>query len=571
MMEESKLRSLVRSMLVNEGFKIGDLSGVRPGDQIPLAWDPSDPHFVKKSADGDAYTSDGRFSSEFGGVFPIRSAFAFADNAPSRDNAAYPSHLEDVLEALKGKSDTVYTIPSGDMQAYIEDGTRIIARSIIDDIDERVRDRKLPSEVADARISIYVTPSSSKHVDEYVEGLRRSLEGYIKSRFKNEKKEAKSSFSSATYKACAEKVKEMLEPRAGRRRVTGPPPYFYDPYNKGQYKEAVMAARAESRRKLEMEENARGTFPEDAVGLYKKIISTVNDCIRSINDFEPRDRSAGRLSSIDVDVRKPFRKIPVTQDPSIQVDKPFINQATNQIRQLDAMIDPLPEDAPLRDVNGVDLSRVQKSHLEGLSKYITRRWNDWKRGGGASYVTVDDLVKDFEEARRRDIPTWRKKMMDDDKTDFSISAVPSMNRQHVARFIEADQEALPSFVHIAVIADDNMESGITLREMRRVLTRIENQPNPPLIVYGAPLLLIRGVEKAQEYTHEKSYTGRRKSNIKVSAPLSNVPESSELYQKIVARLAAMGNPNFKTAEPDDPAGESESESKGEGEEQEEKT
>ncbi len=550
MMEEGKLRSLVRSTLVNEGFKIGNLSGIRPGDQIPLAWDLNDPHFVKKSADGDAYTSDGRFSSEFGGVFPIRSAFAFADNAPSRDNAAYPSHLEDVLEALKGKSDTVYTIPAEDMRAYIEDGVQVIAKSIIDDIDERVRDRKLPSEVADARISIYVTPSSSKHVDEYVEGLRRSLEGYIKSRFKNEKKEAKSSFSSATYKACAEKIKPMLEPRS--RKATRPPPYFFEPYGKGQYKEAVTAARAEARRNLEKEENTRGTFPEDAIRLYKKIISTVNDCIRSINDFEPLDRSAGRLSSIDVDVRKPFRKIPVTQDPSIQVDRPFINQAMNQIRQLDAMIDPLPEGAPLRDVNGVDLSRVQKSHLEGLGKYITKRWNDWKRAGGASYVTVDDLVKDFEEARRRDIPAWRKKMMDDDKTDFSISAVPSMNRQHVARFIEADQEALPSFVHIAVIADDNMESGITLREMRRVLTRIENQPNPPLIVYGAPLLLIRGVEKAQEYTHEKSYTGRRKSNIKVSPPLSNVPESSELYQKIVARLAAMGNPNFKTAEPDGP-------------------
>lgn len=140
------------------------------------------------------------------------------------------------------------------------------------------------------------------------------------------------------------------------------------------------------------------------------------------------------------------------------------------------------------------------------------------------------------------------------KTDFSISVVPGQSRTHVADFIEADTGALPSFTHIAIIADDNMESGVTLREMRRVFDRIRNQSNPPLIVYGAPLLMIRG-QKGREHTHEKNYTGRRKSKLPVAAPLSNIPESSELYKKIVERLAAMGNPEFELAQPEEESGE----------------
>jgi hypothetical protein len=95
-----------------------------------------------------------------------------------------------------------------------------------------------------------------------------------------------------------------------------------------------------------------------------------------------------------------------------------------------------------------------------------------------------------------------------------------------------------------------MESGITLREMRRVFERIRGQSNPPLIVYGAPLLMIRG-QDGRESTHEKNYTGRRKSKLPVAAPLSNIPENTELYKRIIDRLAAMGNPEFELAEPEE--------------------
>lgn len=547
-MKEERLRSLIRSYLMHEGFKVGDLSNHSDGDQIPLSWDPEDVHFVRKSRDGGAYTSDDKFSSEFGGVFPIRSAFAFQENAPSRDNDAYPSHLEDVLEALKGKQDTVYTIPERDMQNYISDGTKIVARSIIDDIDKLVKEGKLPVEVKDARISIYVTPSSSRHVSDYVEGLRSSLERYIGSRFDREKKDLKSNFSKNAYRECAEELKAMFDSffKSGGRSAS----YFYEPYSNKDYKEAVNSAREQARRRVEAEKQKPGTFPRDALSLYMGVLRTINKYIKSMNEFIPPDVSTGRLSSTDIDINRSFRKIPVSQDPGIQADQTIVRQFTKQIGGLARQINP---DAG-SDASEIDLSRVQKSQLNNLSPFIKKRWNAWKKQGISSRLTVEDLIADFEAERRGDIPDWQKRMLAAKKTDFSISVVPSQNRRHVSDFIEADTSTLPTFLHIAIIADDNMESGITLREMRRVFDRIRTQSNPPIMIYGAPLLAIRGQE-GREYTHEKNYTGRRKSKLPVAAPLSNIPVNSVLYKKIENRIKSMVDPNFEISEPEEGSGE----------------
>jgi len=546
-MNERTLRNIVRSYLVNEGFKVGDLSGVKPGDQIPLSWDLNDIHFVRKSESGEAYTSDDKFK-EFqekspGDVFAIRSAFAFQQNAPARNSKAYPSHLEDVLEALKGKRDTVYTIPEKDMQQYISDGTRIIARSIVDDLDERVQRGDLPEEVKEARISIYVTPSSSNHVNDYVEGLRSSLARYIGSRVSVKKKTAKSDFSKNAYKECAEEIKKSIDIfNKGVDRL-GTYDYFFEKFAKKKYEEAVGLAKEKFGKMYERVQANPDSFPEVTQKFVRNIVMKIRRFEKSIKDFQLPD---GYLTSTDVDVNRSFRKIPVSQDPGIQADQTISRQFAKQIGDLAKETNPGAEGI----AGEIDLSKVQKQQLANLSPFIKKRWDAWGKQAVPSRLTVGDLIKDFEDERRGDIPDWRKRMLAANKSDFSISVVPSQNRRHVADFIEADVETLPSFLHIAIIADDNMESGITLREMRRVFDRIRSQSNPPLAIYGAPLLMIRAQE-GREHTHEKNYTGRRKSRLPVAAPLSNIPESSELYRKIIDRLAAMGNPEFALAEPDE--------------------
>jgi hypothetical protein len=547
MMNERKIRDAVRSYLMAEGFKIGDLTGVNPGDQIPLSWDLDDIHFVRKSESGEAYTSDDKFK-EFqdrspGDAFAIRSAFAFQQNAPARDNDAYPSHLEDVLEALKGKRDTVYMIPEKDMRQYVSDGTRIIARSIVDDIDDRVQRGDLPEEVKEARISIYVTPSSSNHVNDYVEDLRSSLTRYIGSRVAVKKKTAKSDFSKNAYKECAEEIKKSIDIFTKGSDRLGTYAYFFEKFSKKKYEEAVGLAKEKFGNIYERLQANPDAFPEVTQKFVRNVVMKIRRFENSIKDFQ---LPGNYLSSTDVDVNRSFRKIPVSQDPGIQADQAISRQFTKQIGDLTKETNP----GTVGIASEIDLSKVQKQQLTNLSPFIKKRWGAWQKQAVPSRLTVSDLIKDFEDERRGDIPDWRKRMLAKKKSDFSISVVPSRNRTHVSDFIKADTSTLPTFTHIAIIADDNMESGVTLREMRRVFDRIRNQSNPPLAIYGAPLLMIRGQHPTSR-THEKSYTGRRKSKLPVAAPLSNIPESSELYKRIIDRLAVMGNPEFELAEPEE--------------------
>ena len=551
MMKEERLRSLVRDYLMGEGFKVGNLSGVRPGDQIPLEWDIDDVHFVKKSDNGEAYTADEKFK-EFRernprDAFAIRAAFAFQQNAPGRDNDSYPSHLEDVLEALKGKRDTVYTIPESDMQQYISDGARIIARSIVDDIDDRVQKGTLPVEVKDARISIYVTPSSSRHVSDYVEGLRNNLQAYIGSRLSGKRKAAKSDFAKNAYRECAEEIKKSIDIFTRGVDRLGTYTYFFEKFAKKKYEEAVLLAKEKFGKIYDRVQVNPDSFPEATQKFVRNVVMKIRRFENSIKQFQ---LPGEYLTSTDIDVNRSFRKIPVSDDPKIQSDQRLVTQFTNQIRDLARATDPTRQ----ADAREVDLSRVSKDQLKDLSPFIKKRWKGWKGQAVPSRLTVDDLIKDFEDERRGDIPDWRKRMIAKNKTEFSISAVPTMNRTHIADFIRADTSTLPTFTHIAIIADDNMESGITLREMRRVFDRIKGESNPPLAIYGAPLLMIRNQDKS-ERTHEKGYTGRRKSKLPVPAPVSNVPQGSELYHKIMSRLEAMGNPELELAEPEEETGE----------------
>jgi len=517
--------------IVHEGFRVGKLSDVHPGDQIPLEWDPNDPHFVRSSVKGDPFTSDKKLESEFPGGFPIRSAFVFSDNAPKNESDEYPSHLEDVLEALKGKSDAVYKIPESDLQRYMIDGSKIIAKSIIDDIDRKIKLEKFPDDMKSARVVIYTTPSSSRHVSDYAEALRQNIESYMSDRFVSASKSAKSQFADTSYRRCAIAVHSLITSFSSRPSFAS---YFMEPYKAGNYKEAAFAARDFAKKRVE---TAAATVSntndkriisseKEVVIFHQRIRKIVNDCVKSINEFEAPDSSADRLSSSSVDTNSAFRKIPASQPAKIQADAGARKQFKDHLIKLGARVN--------EKMLELDLSTLDQDDLVGMSPYITKRWKSWTTGKiDSKFLTVDDLISDFENELRSKYPAWQKKMSKN--TDFSISAIPADLRDHISDYIEVDAESLPQFQHIAVVADDNMESGVSLREMRRAFDRIKDQKHPPLMIYGAPLLLIRSQEpRAGRY--EKSYSGRRKSNITVPAALSNLPEDSELYKKVLDRL-----------------------------------
>lgn len=535
-----------RKCLTSEGFKIGDLSSVRDGEQIPLAWDPDDPHFVRMGKDGSAFTADEKFSADFPGGFSIRSAFTFSENAPKEESDDYPSHLEDVLEALKGKSDTIYKIPDLDLEKYISDGSKVIARSIIDDVDDKIKSGALPDEAKNAPVVIYVTPSSSKHVDDYASALRRNLESYMKERFVSLKRDVREKFAANAHKACADQLSKMLSTFAKPSNSS----YFFDHYNRKEYRDANIAARDFANKRIE---KARETLitrrdqlkanqqasEREVLAFFKKVKDTVNDCMKSIIEFQAPDVKQDRLNTSTFDISKSFRKIPSSQLPKIQISDKFIKQIKSQLIDIGAYVNDFKQ-------LEVDLSTVSEDEISGLSPYIVKRWKDWNSKKVSSpLITLNDIINNFRQKIQDNYSTWQGRMKD----DFSISKIPGQIRVHIADYVKADPALLPGIRHIAVIADDNMETGISLREMRREFDRLKNQQSPPFMIYGAPLLMIRN-QKARAGKHEEKYTGRRKSKISVAPPLSNIPEDSELYRKILDRLLKT-NPNLELSSPED--------------------
>jgi len=552
MIKEKKLRSLVRSFLIREGFKIGNVSGVQSGDQIPLVWDAEDPHFVKKSEGGGAFTSDEKFKEfkdERGHNFPIRSAFAFSQNVPKSPNDSYPSHLEDVLEALKGKSSSVYTIPDDDMKAYIDDGSKIIARSIVSDIEQRISDGRLPPEARTAKVSIYVTPSSSNHVSDYVEGLRQNLNSYIAARSSSkavtdEIEREKYKFITNLYKDCAERLKAEIEKfYSDPARLAA---NFYSLYKSKSYRLACMSMLEDSKLKINAHATrSPGTGEPPHIKFHKKVVEIVKNCVDSEKNFKTPDPLATRISQSETGVFRPFRKIPASQDPGVVADITIRNQLIDQMTSMGAK--KTNDGSLVLDISSADASKIRK-----MNPYLKKRMQSYfKRPESAkSFISLQDVLDDFERETRQDIPKWQKKMEKAGKTDFSIGSVPSRQRRHVSDFIKIDPSAVPTFAHIAIIADDNMESGITLREMKRAIDRLQDQPNPPIIIYGAPLLAIRD-QKPRVTDSEKKYTGRRKAGITVPPPVSNITRGSDVYNKIISRLAALGDTQLDIVEPDE--------------------
>ena len=513
MVYTKSVRQRIRSYLLDEGFKVGDISGVSDGDKIPLIWDLDDPHFMRKAEKGGYFSK-----SEDDLGFTSFSAFAFSDNAPSGKNGEYPSHLEDVLEALKDSKDSIYSISESDRRRYADDGADIIASAIMREIDNRIS--KNP-EARDAGVILYVTPSSSNHAAEIAESLKAKIEGHLSRRTTRRKRDNEIEnfrMMEGIYKQFGERLQKYVDPVKNKRFAE-----FFNLFKKKQYKAAYMRVEEISNSMV------NASLPPEGKRLYDNIRVLVEKTKRELGkvvDAKFVDPTVGITSGA-------FSKISVEQDPIVELDPSLLNTARREMVKLGG------QETDGGDIV-IDKSQVSPKALEAAPKYM-RQFID---GHPMQLVSLSDFSSFYESRLRKHLPAWRKRMIAKGKKSFSISSVPAAQRRHVTGFLNLDAEQLQQGSNFAIIVDDNIESGVTMREMRRAFDRIRDLSNPPVDIFGAPLLMIRGLTSKAE---GQTYSGRRggaggskiSDDVEKSAALENIDPESDLYKKVMLRLNAL--------------------------------
>lgn len=507
------IRQLVRSQLLDEGFRVGDISNVNDGGKIPLVWDLDDPHFMRKAEKGGYFTK-----SEKDLGFTSFSAFAFSDNAPSGKSGEYPSHLEDVLEALKDSKDSIYSISENDRKKYADDGADIIAGAIMREIDDRIS--KNP-EARDAGIILYVTPSSSNHAAEIAESLKAKIESHLSRRTAKRKKDSEIENYrkiDEIYKQFGERLQKYIDPIKNKRFAE-----FFDLFKKKHYKAAYMRVETISNSMV------NASLPPEGQRLYNNIRILIEKTKRELSkvvDTKFVDPSVGITSGA-------FSKIQVEQDPIVQLDPSLLNTARREMIELGG------RETNVGDVV-IDKSQISPEALKAAPKYIKQ----FISSHPMEFVSLSDFSSFYESRLKKNLPAWRKRMIAKGKTSFSISSVPADQRRHITGFLNLDPEQLQKEANFAIIVDDNIESGVTMREMRRAFDRISNMSNPPIDIFGAPLLMIRSLTSRAE---GQTYSGRRggaggskiSDDAEKSAALENIDPDSDLYKKVMLRLNAL--------------------------------
>lgn len=189
-LNDDRLRELIRSCITNESFSVD--SGADSMGRKPLKYDVG----LYGGILGTVQKGKKFSFSDSGHIgFPVLAAYI---PRPATDYS--PEYLEDVLEALKGKSERYYVTPRA-MHEYIGNGCVILADAIDQlltsevgaagvtthgkRLGQRAREhygvgRKSQGmqnmEVQSMPIVMQVAPSSSKHVDEFALSLRARLQ-----------------------------------------------------------------------------------------------------------------------------------------------------------------------------------------------------------------------------------------------------------------------------------------------------------------------------------------------------------------------------------------------------------
>jgi len=501
---------------ISEGFKIrqGFENSIRPGQKIPLDWDIRDNTFVRRSARDDTFTMS------LDDDFTAHAAFAFSENAPSGKNDVYPSHLEDILEALKGLSDSVYEISDEQRLQYAADGAKIIARQISSIINKNIENGEYPLEARKAKIVVYRTPSSSNHVNEFADALRTEIESRITSDRKTIRQEK------ATLK-----ILKLLEERYPDKNSPGRRGWaeFEGLIKSGKHEQALAYIEKRRDRVLNAEivNNAQREF-------WGAITNIINKEMKL------------KYGGVAAGVTAPFSKISVDTDPEIRADRTLRDQIDKKLRSLGAR-ENSSGDLTL-DLSTIDVESMRKISDPDITESEILARIPRKKAGPvelAGFISASEIIEKFEKDLRKNLPNWQKRMREKGKSSFSISMVPAQSRRHVEKFMSVDSSVLEKGDHFAIIVDDNIESGITLREMRRAFKRLESAAVPPIEIFGAPLLMIRSSASADE----SAYSGRRGSHRDKSlAPqLSNIPDDSALYLAVMERLEAISS--SKSADP----------------------
>lgn len=136
-----------------------------------------------------------------------------------------------------------------------------------------------------------------------------------------------------------------------------------------------------------------------------------------------------------------------------------------------------------------ELKKVQLVQAREQIKFVpdessVRKWE--KEGGVYKGETLEQWAEGM---RSKDLLQWIRAMERKGKTHFSISDIPSEFRRHIRGFMQAVEEQPdiePGLPYILIIADDNIESGISMREVASALS--SSVANKPIITVGVALI-----------------------------------------------------------------------------------
>jgi hypothetical protein len=245
--------------------------------------------------------------------------------------------------------------------------------------------------------------------------------------------------------------------------------------NSPEYVEDVLEALKDKSDKYYIEESDRHLLVQEGIPIISSFLGSY---------FAAGD--AGRIMS---GVLKNTRRIRSTkQIPIIVKTMPSSHIHAQEIG--DAVIATMRKLGHTNVISDVrELNKVELSQARDQVKFIPddTAVRKWESEGGI--IKGETLEQWAHEMRSKNLIQWIRSMERKGKTHFSISDVPSEFRRHIRGFIQPNKtqpDIDPSLPYILIIADDNIESGISMREAAASL--VDHVQNKPIITVGVVLI-----------------------------------------------------------------------------------
>lgn len=138
----------------------------------------------------------------------------------------------------------------------------------------------------------------------------------------------------------------------------------------------------------------------------------------------------------------------------------------------------------VRELNKVEIGQALATVQFQPDASAIKKWE--AEGGVIDGETLEQWAHRYQTV---ELANWVRSMIRRGKEHFSISQVPAMFRKHVRDFMQAtgEQPATdPGLPYILVIADDNIESGTSMRDAASALAAHAHVK--PIITVGVALI-----------------------------------------------------------------------------------